>query len=254
VKNKLNILLILLIPTFLIVSYFTVVRTATDMHPNYSSFSAQEQGTSLLFDTLRHMLYPVSVLYQPVHSNIDINAAILIIQPSNPRPNETELTEILNWVRLGGRLIFLESNRPNLIDEELQHLSHRLVSTMRWYNLGLGEIFTGEADFITNASLMDDSFYGEAIATILELWNPEQIYFAEYYHGYHGNESLFRQLPLWVRLATFQTIILAIVALLHLGKRFGNPIPMHELTDREENEQILVLARLYRRADKKSKH
>jgi hypothetical protein len=37
----------------------------------------------------------------------------------------------------------------------------------------------------------------------------------------------------------------------HVGKRFGKPVPAYEETEREENEQVRALARLYNKTDRR---
>ncbi|MCL2016056.1 MAG: hypothetical protein FWG68_07420 [Defluviitaleaceae bacterium] len=250
-NNKLTIFLILIIPIFFIVATLTIARMTSDTHANFSSFSARETGASLLFDTLNYMQYPVAVLYSPVTPAINTDYAILIIQPSNPRPNQDSVEDILNWVRIGGRLIFLESNRNNLIEQAMGSHSFASLGTLRLYSLGMGEIITGDANAILNGHLMANAIYGERLTTILSIWNAERVYFAEYYHGYRADDNLFRQLPLWLRLVAVQLLAAAAACVWHFGKRFGSPIPLYEEIEREENEQVLVLARLYRHADKK---
>ena len=250
-KNKrFNLIVILLLVLFTGVVWVANRHVINLQHPNYTSFSNGSHGVSLLYDTLRHMQYPVGALYRPVGETVSINNAVFIIQPTNPRLN-AEITEnILNWVHRGGRLIYLENRQPTAMDRALENEYYTTFGSMRMYRLGMGEILTGRADTITNVNLMKDPIYGKGIAYILTRWNPEHIYFAEYYHGYRETAGTFRLLPLWLQLITVQLIISAIALIWHFGKRFGSPIPFYEEIEREENEQVLVLARLYKQAKK----
>ena len=249
-NRKSNLMVVLLLILFVGLAWIANRHVNDLQHPDYTSFSNGNYGVSLLYDTLRHMQYPVGILYRPVGETVSVNNAVFIIQPTNPRLNTENIESILNWVRRGGRLIYLENRQPNVIDRALDNRYQTTFGSMRVYRLGMGEIMTGRADTIVNINLMEDPVYGKGIAYILTGWNPELIYFAEYYHGYREVTGAFRQLPLWLQLVVIQMIIATAALIWHYGKRFGVPIPFYEEIEREENEQILVLARLYKQAKK----
>ncbi|MCL2398289.1 MAG: hypothetical protein FWC91_00920 [Defluviitaleaceae bacterium] len=216
-------------------------------YPDFTSFSNGDYGVSLLFDTLNHMQYPVSTMRRPIRE-ASLNDVVLIIQPTNPGPTRAVTEDILSWVYQGGRIIYLENSIPNSIDLALSNHYASSFGGMRWYHLGMGEILTGRADLITNINLMYYPVHGEGIANALSYWNSDRILFAEYYHGFHNTPGTFSQMPVGLRLITIQLIIGGIIAAWHFGKRFGYPIPLYEELEREENEQVLVLARLYKKA------
>ena len=249
-NRKSNFIVVLLLAMFIGVAWGANRHVNDLRHPDYTSFSNRNYGVSLLHDTLQHMQHPIGILYRPIGETVSVNNAVFIIQPTNPRPN-SEITEnILNWVRRGGRLIYLDNRQPTVIDRALGNEYHATFGSMRIYRLGMGEVMTGRADTVVNVNLMENPIYGNGIAYILTRWNPDRIYFAEYYHGYRGATGAFRQLPLWVQLVVIQMVIGTVALVWHLGKRFGVPIPLYEEIEREENEQVLVLARLYKYAKK----
>jgi len=248
-KNNIDFKIILTLALFLGLIWGANRHMHNSGFPNYTSFSYENAGVSLLHDTLQHMGYPIALLYRPAQT-VDINAAVFIIQPVNPRIDYEMTHDILLWVRRGGRLFYLDNRYPTAMDQILDSEYREAISSMRLYQVGMGEVITGPADIVANANLMGNYFYGEGITYILSRWNPDRIYFAEYYHGFHAASGMFRQMPLWLRLVTFQIIIGAVALMWHLGKRFGNPIPLYEEIEREENEQVLVLARLYKHAKK----
>ena len=249
-NNRLVILVIALFALFAGLSWGANRRIYGLRHPDFTSFSNGEFGVSLLYDTLRHMRFPVAVLYQPLN-RAGLNDAVFIIQPSNPRVNAEIAEDILSWVRRGGRLIYLENRQPTAIDRALANELYTPFGNLRWYRLGMGEIVTGRASALINVNLMEDYSYGQGIAYILAGWNPERIYFAEYYHGFQRAEGAFRQLPIALQLAAFQILIAALALVWHLAKRFGDPVPLYEEIERDENEDVLVLARLYKHADRR---
>ena len=250
-SSRLTLSIVLLLALFIGVSWGANQRVHNQGHPDYTMFSRSEYGVSLLYDTLQQMGNPMGIMYQPVGDGLSINDVVFIIQPTNPRPTTEMAEDILTWVQQGGRLIYLENSQPNIMDRVLRNEYYRAFGSLRWYRFGMGEVVTGRANAIVNINLMTDPTYGEGIAYILSGWNPDRIYFAEYYHGYHREHSAFSQMPLWLQLVAIQVIIAAAAIVWHLGKRFGSPIPLYEEIEREENEQVLTLARLYKQADKR---
>ena len=247
-KSKNYILVIVLLVALLVgITWGANQQTYGLRYPDFTSFSNGDYGVSLLFDILRHMQYPVSTMHRPI-MEASLNDVVFIIQPSNPRPTRAVTDEVLSWVYQGGRLIYLENNTPNTIELLLaNHYSARFGS-MRWYHVGMGEVITGGADLVANIHLMNQSIHGEGIVYALSHWNPDRVLFAEYYHGFHGTNSAFSQMPLGLRLVAIQLIISGLIVAWYFGKRFGYPVPLYEELEREENEQVLVLARLYKKA------
>ena len=253
-NNKLSLLVVLLLALFAGISWGANQRMDGQRQPDYTVFSRGEYGISLFYDTLRHMRHTVGILYRPVGDTVSVNDTVLIVQPSQPRPNERMAEDILTWVQRGGRLIYLENAQPNIMDRVLRGEYYTAFGSLRWYRHGMGEIVTGRANTIINRNLMEDPAYGEGLAYVLAGWNPERIYFAEYYHGFQREQSNFSQMPAWIQLVAIQIMISVIALMWHLGKRFGKPVPFYEEVEREEDAQIYALARLYKQADKLHGH
>ena len=223
----------------------------------FTSSGTGERGASLLFDTLAHMGYGVRAGYRPLTTSISSEDVFVIIQPRMPRICHCMAEEMLLWVENGGRLVFLCDDHPRTAVNLAENTSGRNVGDFRLYRHGYGEIITGNATPITNIRLMENAAPGEAIQTTLSRWNSEReirsIFFAEYYHGFHSPETFIGRMPVLMRLMFTQMIFFAIVAIWHLGKRFGNPVPFYEEIEREENEHVRALARLYMNAKGASK-
>jgi len=219
----------------------------------YSVRSTNERGASLLFDTLAHMGYGVNVGRRPLNMSAAANDVYVLIQAR--AVCSCMATEMRDWVREGGRLIFLCGSHPNTIISRDENLSGRQAGDFWLYRLGRGEIITGRAIPVTNYELMNDFSAGEAIQATISRWNSEReignIFFAEYYHGVFMAQTGASQMPLVMRLMILQAIVFAAIGVLHLGKRFGNPLPYYEEVEREENEYVHALARLYMATGKK---
>ena len=250
-KNRLSLFIILTAALLIGVSWGANQSRAGHRQPGFTTFSRGESGISLLYDTLRHMQFPVNLLFQPVGYNVSVNDAVVIVQPVRPRVNDAMAREILEWVVRGGHLIYLENAQTTIMDRALWGEYYTENGGMRLYPHGMGMVLVGSANSVININMMENPSYGEKIAEILTLWNPGTIYFAEYYHGFHRERSFFSQLPVWLQLTAFQIVIAVFLLMWHMGKRFGNPIPLYEEIERKENEQIFALARLYRMADRR---
>ena len=228
----------LLFPAILVLIALVVLQVVdtTDEGPPFVHNTLGQQGSSLLFDTLRHMGYPVAVSRNPLNMDTDINHAHIIIQPAFP-PCDCEWEEIMDWVQSGGRLIYLNS--------PWETQDGTAFGTLLIQEIGDGILVTGLARDVTNYNLMNNPETGTYIHTILTNWNAGQIMFAEYYHHASGGDNFFTRLPLVVRLIFVQMGIVSLFVVWHVGKRFGNAIPYYDETEREENEHVHAVTRLY---------
>ena len=199
------------------------------------------RGTSLFFDTLQHMGYPVSITRRPLTTDTNISHLYIIIQPSFP-PCTYQTEEILDWVQRGGNLIFLQNSSAfrNLLPGEGTRIGDIVI-----HELGQGIIITGTANQITNYNLMNTADIGIQLHAIISHSSPGRIIFAEYYHAAPAGDNLFSRLPLIARLVFIQLGISSLIAIWYFGKRFGNPVPYHDEVEREENEHVHAVTRLY---------
>jgi len=236
-----------IMPLFIVLAVALIINflSATDEGADFTSFTTGERGTSLLFDIFTLMEHDVRVSYRPLGATTDLSSVYFIIQPTAPAVTEAMAREMLDWVRRGGRLLFLHNQFPTiidmLIDEEYGHDLGDLVL----FRYGYGEVATGPSYRVTNGHILHSTGTAHLISLILERWEAETIFFAEYYHGVLIRETLLGRMPVIIRLLFVQMALAGVVIVWHLGKRFGNPIPFYEETEREENEYVRALARLY---------
>jgi len=221
---------------------------------SFSSFTTSQHGASLLHDTLQHLGMPVRQSRRPLTQESCTNSVYVLIQPHAPRITPYIAEEMLEWVRDGGRLIFLCTTHPYSVFSHALGRPAQVMGDFALYRVGDGEVVTGRSRMVTNGILMNDHTHGQAIYSMLLRWDGEReienIFFGEYYHGFHIAENFIGGLPLVIRLVLAQFVILAVVMVWHLGKRFGNPVPAYEEIEREENEYVRALARLYMKVDK----
>ncbi|MCL2189262.1 MAG: DUF4350 domain-containing protein [Defluviitaleaceae bacterium] len=239
-RGKIFILVLIVLVSVII----TFVQNEDDGGPTYAPFTTNEMGASLFYDTLRHMGKPVRFGYAPLTATTDPRHVYVIIQPSNPHISLEMAEEILEWVRRGGRLILLQ-NGHNIMDAILTHTPPHRINGFAYHREGFGAIVTGQARDLANAQLMHNAAPAEALHSILTAWNAERIVFPVYYYGIRPPQTFFSQLPLVIRLVIVQLCVAALAMLWHVGKRFGRAVPLYEEVEREENEQVRALARLY---------
>jgi len=215
--------------------------------PPFTTFSTGYEGAALLYDSLKIMGFPVGRDTMFLSAERPAGNVQIVIAP---RYFDDELIDgMTDWVIHGGQLIFFSDNPQ--ADDRLFQARVRPDATQRggpfiWHRVGLGMVFIGDANEITNISLLENGgSHGQLVANLLEAMDFSRIYFNEAYHGYNQNMTFFEMLPLPLRLAGMQIIIVIIIAVLYLGRRFGKPSPYYAEAEREENEYVFTLTNLY---------
>jgi len=220
----------------------------------YTATSTGDMGASLFYDTLRHMGYPARIGRQPLTPDSNLQNVYILVQPHTPHVSREMAEEMVEWVRRGGRLVFLHTSHSsilNIVGTEGETIYyHRPLGRTRGYQwslhqVGNGEIIIGSPRPLLNAALVERPYPGTILESHLRRWQGEQIIFAEYYLGFANQETFIGSLPFIVQLVLAQLVITFIILIWHLGKRFGNPVPYYEEEEREENEHVRALAKLY---------
>ena len=218
---------------------------------DYTSFNVSDNGASLLYDTLGKMGVPVSRSYSLINTGVSTNGVYVFICPDYDYLTDQAFDNALEWVYKGGRLIFLEPPAYAGADFRLSRRGIVPDSDLSGYTLytyGMGKIITGDADPLLNKALMENSAPGAEFASMLGRWFVTDLYFDEGAHGYLDSGNAWRRTPEILKLLAYQLGIIAILVIWHLGKRFGNPVPYYEESEREENEHIKALANIYDKA------
>ena len=217
--------------------------------PSYTTFSTRGDGIALLYDTLKIMGYPVGKYTMLLDQQRPINNIQIIIAPDYRYASASHYEGICDWVIQGGTLLYFDESYgsfPYYVEANSELIIIERIEGGVLYNLGLGKLFIGEADYITNIGLIEGGdAYGQQIANMLSNLDYNKIYFNEAYHGYGTDKGLFESLPPGIRLFCLQLILLAIAVIIYFGKRFGRIIPYYEEVEREENEYVFTLTNLY---------
>ena len=238
-----------IIPLVIVIaaSVFLLVMGGND-GPPYVSTSRGDWGASVLYDTLNKLGFNVSRSQRPLTARTSLADVYIILSPRSPFVNDEMASVMLEWVYRGGRLIYLD-NFPTF--ERLLEGVGEQVLGFTLFRHGQGEVLTGFARYVANVSLVENSESGHGVFLTLSGWNPDRVRFADYYHGFHAGTTLVGNLPFVVQLFLIQSVIFALALIWYLGKRFGAVMPYHNIIEREENEYLRSLARLYYLTGKK---
>lgn len=241
----------IIFPVILVIIAGGIIHTFNDGYDGapFMAATTGERGASLLFDTLRHMNYPVRVSRRRVNT-ADANRTYIFIQPDLSHFDEDTVRELLGWVAAGGHLIFLHNNPSTPIDMPVP-TPGTTFGNLLIHEIGQGLFVRGQAESIVNIHLMDAPDTGARIEAILYRDSGRRIYFAEHYRRPPTADTLFNRLPVVIQLTVIQLGLLALAIVWYMGKRFGNPIPYYQAQEREENEHVHALARLYMKSKRK---
>ncbi|MCL2456280.1 MAG: DUF4350 domain-containing protein [Defluviitaleaceae bacterium] len=215
---------ILFVVIFLVVAAIFFDSNSGESAP-FSHSAADERGAGLFFDTLRKMNYNVRVGRHAISARTPHQNIFILVQPR--KIDVSEAAQILEWVKNGGRLIFLCENFPQSFFSQNENKID--AGSFILYQIGAGEIVFGRADELTNARLMQNHAYGQMLQTTLDRWRGERmfgnIFFCEFYQGVSDSKNLFEvagNLPPIIKILFVQIIFAVTILFLHYSKKFGN--------------------------------
>jgi hypothetical protein len=252
VRLKVFIFIAAVIAIVLMFSRSPDTYTDTD----YLHSTTHGMGVSLLYDTLNNMGYNVGVSRTPITGlQGKSNVYVFIEPPDYDIMDCREFTQALVWVKFGGRMVFLAHETPERFFELVFDTEGVKREGYTLFYFDRGELIFGKTENITNGRLIESASYGGRLQRLLDEWHSERkfnrILFAEYYHGVYASETFAGRLPTPIRLIAAQIILVSAVAVWHLSRRFGNPVPLYEEVEREENEYVHALTRLYMETERK---
>ena len=231
---------------FLVLVFISIaLRNSDGVEAPMLSDSTGEEGAALLFQTWENMGFDVKSLRVSISEERSFST-VLVISPQNELSQEN-IDSLLEFASSGGRLIYLRGDSDYYLELQIR-LGAGIQKYERFgfinYEVGLGEIITGDRNRVLNRALFENPSAG---IFLTEFLNPDEvIFFADYYHRIQSRTQ--NDEP-WRNFARAQVFIIAIIILWHAGKRFGFAHNAYE-TEREEDEEIFNLARLYEKTRK----
>ena len=240
-KSK-GFLLILLIALVFLNSRYNLIEKSigkTSQSNKSLPLNTSREGVSIFYDTLKTLNYSVAVDGEDFLEKKDGNIYILT---ENKTSMNFTLKEAEDWIQRGGKLIYLTNEYYRY---EYPHLLDKYEDKAFLYTLGRGKLLIGDINLITNDTLLKNR---EGAHFVLKGINSlgGKILFNEYYRFIQGESpSLYRNLPLPIKILLFQGVLALIGCIFYLGKRFGIAKRMIDEIERDENEYLYASANLY---------
>lgn len=252
-KRLKKILLYTAVVLVLIVAALVVYGFKGDMEQSveYSSYSAEGDGTKALYLLSRDMGYDVQRFTRPSRFLPD-NATLVAIEPNLEMLNSNlEKKYLKSWLEKGNALILISFEGEEYL-KELGAISQEAFGLYdRGYRLsvGKGSVFYFElSENYTNSGLKKLE-PGVQFIDVLEEAKNKTVLFNEYLHGIgNAGTNLWDILGPVGRLVVVQLIICVLILIYIKSRRFGKPVIVFETIKRKENENLFALSNIYYKA------
>ena len=239
--NKDLIVFMILIPVFLVIALF-IQNTSGSNIPSYSIDNKSKAGTSVFFQTLKELDYPVKRTMVPIDKS-DIKDIQLVVPSAEFSIQSNAVKE---WVEGGGTLVyftqgdFLFINYGKLTSD---------ADIIKEYEYGKGKIISANIKYITNGTLLRNKDNAYNILKKISEKEYNSLAFNEtYLYMKTEQKSFWSSISPEIKFILFQVMVALIGLFYYLGKRFGKPIPLYEEVERVENEYLYSASALYRHA------
>jgi hypothetical protein len=228
----------------LIVFFLGMMKEA---HPSYTIFNKSYKGISIFYETMQRLNYPIKVGHNPVEK-MDTKDIQIVIEPMWRYEQTPHYSNMIQWAKQGGKLIVLTNNQQ-VFDTEITENEMESTDSFSVYPVGKGVILLGTPEMVTNETLLESNEDAYQILQHMDNVTYRNIYFNEYYHGYgFEQQSLWKDMPLSVKMIIYQGCIVILFILFYKGRRFGRVEPYFEEVERSENEFLKAVSSLYREA------
>lgn len=218
----------------------------------YTVLNKGEKGVSVIYETLKELGYTANFILTEVESQ-DINSAQIVIEPKIPYKLDLGNENIKNWIKNGGVLIYLTPNWDEILftyGTEIDNYTLNEGKYAKAYSYDKGLLVIGDPEIINNKTLITNTEGAYWLITQINNLGIRNISFNEFYHYFEGHKpSLWRDIPVGIKLTIYQVIIVIAIVIYYYGKRFGKVIPLYEEVERVENEYIYSAASLFKRGE-----
>ena len=240
-KNREFIIFIILIPLFIIGALYISFRL-DDKLPAYSAINKGRQGSSVFYEALKRLNYPVDRTLDTLEIQ-DTNTVQIIAQGGN---FNIDAKSVKAWVEKGGTIVYL-TNSP--FESFADQVAPGINSSFKKSKNGNGTIIEYSAAHFTNIALKDNTAPAYKLLEEMAEYKDRKIYFNEkHLFTTAVKTSLWDFIPLEIKFVLYQFVFVIAAFFLYKGKRFGKPIPLYEEEERSENEYLYSAASLYRQA------
>ncbi len=235
------IIFIILIPLFLWISFELSSRLGNSL-PDYSIGNKSKNGLSIFYEVLGELKYPARRSVKPLVLESKDTVQIVAAGGNFDINN----TDIKNWVKEGGTLVYLAKEDFPGLDYEA---APEVRGGMEFYKYGRGSVVGASAEKLTNIKLTMDTEYAYSFFELLYGYGGMDIYFNEaHLYSDMGGGSLWYAVPAEIKFIIYQLLLVIAAIIYYKGKSFGKPITLLEEEERSENEYLYSAAALYRAA------
>ncbi|WP_129595693.1 hypothetical protein [Anaerophilus nitritogenes] len=244
-NKKIGIALVLIIGFLVANHYFHIIDKNIGKHSQNNKslpLNTSYEGISIFYDTLKSLEYPVQVDAQ---NFLEKGYEDIYIITEGKYDKNFDIKKVEDWIKNGGKLIYLTEeykkySYPNIVKK---YKNQAYV-----YKIEKGKLLIGDISLINNKTLLKDKEGAYFILNVIKDLGGN-IYFNEYYRFEQGEHpSLYKNLPIHIKIILFQMMLLIIGILWHLGKRFGKAKEILDEIERDENEYLYASANLYEKS------
>ncbi|WP_053956069.1 hypothetical protein [Inediibacterium massiliense] len=245
-KNKKKGIALVLIIVFLVANYYfhIIDRSIGENSQNNKALplNTSYEGVSIFYDTLKSLEYSVAVQGENFleHGYEDI-----YIITEGKYDKNFDIKKAQDWIKNGGKLIYLTEDYKKY---SYSNILKQYKDKAYLYQIKKGKLLIGDINLITNKTLFKNKEGAYFILNCIKDLNGN-IYFNEYYRFEQGEyPSLYKNLPIHIKIVLFQILLLIIGVIWYLGKRFGKAKEILDEIERGENEYLYAAANLYEKA------
>lgn len=238
------IFLPLLIAVFVLQSQLKETRSKP-----YTVFNKRADGISVFYETMKALNDSVHIARESIE-RYPADTIQIIVEPTEDFNLEDQ--RIKKWAANGGFYIFLtsdwERDKENFLKEKNQKLISDISNEQEGvlFTYGKGKILIGNSKMIENRTLHTNTEKAYWIFEQIQKHPSQAVYFNEFYHGYGViQNSLWKDMPIGVKVVVFQFLLVIFSWLYYKGRRFGKVEFYYEEVEREENEYMDAVAALY---------
>lgn len=218
---------------------------------DYSSYSAEDKGTKVLYLLAKEMGYDVNQYTRPARFLPD-NATLVAIEPDmDILKGGLEKKYLKAWIERGNVLFIISHDKYDFI-QELGGTGFEPFGLYdddgSKYSLGKGCIISFfDSSFYLNSGVKD-IYPGVQFIDALEEGKNKTVLFDEYLHGVGSGSNLWDILSFSSKLVVLQLLMALLIFIFMVSRRFGKPVVVFENVKRQENENLFALSNIYFKA------
>ncbi|MBP2239822.1 hypothetical protein J2Z40_000375 [Cytobacillus eiseniae] len=286
IRKRAWIWISVLLMIFIIISYYTSTQQPKP-YPNYVSDSPSPTGIKAFYTYVKENNIGKQWSHSPEKLSIGMKNRLLIMIEPFFIPNKEDMQAYIDFMKSGNTILLFHQNPKGMFDLEIEHAtldnafedgvrilnqigasySAEINSGIRLqtknqdkrlieddagtiaFKRSFGDgylIVSNSPEWLRNDRILANDHLSLVLALINES-SSSTILIDEYIHGLQNEATFMTVYPKWFLILLLQGILLAILWLWHVGKRFGPIFIPREESVRYSDEGILALSAWYLR-------